>query len=95
MVILNYRSPYLRRILSTNKKKKDEGTLAHIKLPYTPCNLKVSLVFINHTFSYFKIFFFLKWMSKNFIVGISMGEGFLWRNLTPQISLKFLLLPVT
>ena len=33
MVILNYRSPYLRRILSTNKKKKDEGTLAHIKLP--------------------------------------------------------------
>ena len=33
MVILNYRSPYLRRILSTNKKKNDEGTLAHIKLP--------------------------------------------------------------
>ena len=32
MVILNYRSPYLRRILSTNKKKKD-GTLTHIKLP--------------------------------------------------------------
>ena len=32
MVILNYRSPYLRRILSTNKKKND-GTLAHIKLP--------------------------------------------------------------
>ena len=31
-VILNYRSPYLRRILSTNKKKND-GTLAHIKLP--------------------------------------------------------------
>ena len=31
MVILNYRSPYLRRILSTNKKKGD-GTLAHIKL---------------------------------------------------------------
>jgi hypothetical protein len=29
---LNYRSPYLRRILSTNKKKSD-GTLAHIKLP--------------------------------------------------------------
>ena len=34
MVILNYRSPYLRRILSTNvNKKKDDGTLAHIKLP--------------------------------------------------------------
>ena len=31
MVILNYRSPYLRRILSTNKKKND-GSLAHIKL---------------------------------------------------------------
>ncbi|EXX52051.1 uncharacterized protein OCT59_021105 [Rhizophagus irregularis] len=32
IVILNYRSPYLRRILSTNKKKSD-GTLIHIKLP--------------------------------------------------------------
>jgi hypothetical protein len=32
MVILNYRSSYLRRILSTNKKKNDE-TLVHIKLP--------------------------------------------------------------
>ena len=32
MVILNYRSSYLRRILSTNKKKND-GTLLHIKLP--------------------------------------------------------------
>src|SRR5436190_2004851 len=32
MVILNYRSPYLRRILSTNKRKND-GTLVHIKLP--------------------------------------------------------------
>ncbi|PKY25193.1 POZ domain-containing protein, partial [Rhizophagus irregularis] len=32
MVILNYRSPYLRRILSTNKKKNG-GTLTHIKLP--------------------------------------------------------------
>ncbi|GBC27383.2 BTB/POZ protein [Rhizophagus irregularis DAOM 181602=DAOM 197198] len=32
MVILTYRSPYLRRILSTNVKKND-GTLAHIKLP--------------------------------------------------------------
>ena len=31
MVILNYRSPYLRRILSTNKTKND-GTLTHIKL---------------------------------------------------------------
>jgi hypothetical protein len=32
MVILNYRSPYLKRILSTNKKKNDD-TLIHIKLP--------------------------------------------------------------
>ena len=32
MVILNYRSPYLRRILSTNKKNHD-GTLSHIKIP--------------------------------------------------------------
>ena len=32
MVILYYRSPYLKRILSTNKKKNDE-ILAHIKLP--------------------------------------------------------------
>ncbi|EXX67236.1 uncharacterized protein OCT59_027118 [Rhizophagus irregularis] len=32
MVILHYRSNYLRRILSTNKKKHD-GTLVHIKLP--------------------------------------------------------------
>ena len=30
-VILNYRSPYLRRILSTNKK--NDGNLTHIKLP--------------------------------------------------------------
>ena len=33
MVILNYRSPYLRRILSTNANKKTDGILAHIKLP--------------------------------------------------------------
>ncbi|GBC27236.2 carbohydrate-binding module family 13 protein [Rhizophagus irregularis DAOM 181602=DAOM 197198] len=32
MVILDYRSPYLRRILSTNKKKND-GILTNIKLP--------------------------------------------------------------
>ncbi|RIA82957.1 BTB/POZ protein [Glomus cerebriforme] len=32
MVILSYRSPYLRRILSANKKKNDD-TLTHIKLP--------------------------------------------------------------
>ncbi|GBB96632.1 hypothetical protein RclHR1_00280024 [Rhizophagus clarus] len=32
MVILNYRSPYLKRTLSTNKKKSDVN-LTHIKLP--------------------------------------------------------------
>ena len=32
MNILHYRSPYLQRILSTNKKKNN-GTLTHIKLP--------------------------------------------------------------
>jgi hypothetical protein len=32
IVILNYRSPHLRKILSTNEKKSD-GTLTHIKLP--------------------------------------------------------------
>ena len=32
MVILYYRSPYLRRILSTSKRTND-GTLVHIKLP--------------------------------------------------------------
>src|SRR5256885_16833021 len=51
MVILNYRSPYLRRILSTNKKKND-GTLVHIKLPNIPPEifqmiLKLLLTFIN------------------------------------------------
>ncbi|GBB97308.1 hypothetical protein RclHR1_29600001 [Rhizophagus clarus] len=32
MVILYYRSSYLRRILSTNKRK-DDNILSHIKLP--------------------------------------------------------------
>ena len=32
MVILCYRSPFLRRTLASNKKNND-GTLAHIKLP--------------------------------------------------------------
>ena len=33
MVILYYRSPYLRRVLSTYSKKKNNGTLIHTKLP--------------------------------------------------------------
>ena len=32
MVILHYRSSYLRRVLSASKKKND-GALTHIKLP--------------------------------------------------------------
>ncbi|PKY21800.1 hypothetical protein RhiirB3_435503 [Rhizophagus irregularis] len=32
MVILHYRSTYLQKILTTNKRKSD-GTLVHIKLP--------------------------------------------------------------
>jgi hypothetical protein len=33
MVILSCRSPYLRRILLANKRKNDDGTFSHIKLP--------------------------------------------------------------
>jgi hypothetical protein len=32
-IILNYRSPYFRKILSTNDEKKSDENLAHIKLP--------------------------------------------------------------
>ena len=54
MVILNYRSPYLRRILSTNKKKND-GTLLHIKLPnILPETFDKILRFVlNNLFYYF------------------------------------------
>ena len=44
--ILNYRSPYLRRILST-KKKKNDGTLLHIELPnISPDTFDVILRFV-------------------------------------------------
>ncbi|EXX62524.1 uncharacterized protein OCT59_025431 [Rhizophagus irregularis] len=33
MIILCYRSPYLRRILASNKNQNKENTLSHIKLP--------------------------------------------------------------
>jgi hypothetical protein len=47
MVILYYRSPYLRRILLTNKKKND-GTLLHIKLPnILPENFHIILKYEN------------------------------------------------
>ncbi|RIA82866.1 hypothetical protein C1645_809460 [Glomus cerebriforme] len=43
MVILNYRSPLLRKILSTNKKK-NVGALMHIKLPnILPENFQIVL----------------------------------------------------
>src|SRR5436190_8430758 len=58
MVILNYRSPYLRRILSANKKKND-GTLTHIKLPNVlPETFHVILRFVlNHDTHFFKMKF--------------------------------------
>ena len=50
VVILNYRSPYLRRILSTNKK--NDGTLAHIRLPnILPETFQVILRFIFKLFT--------------------------------------------
>ena len=43
MNILCYRSPYLRRILASNKKKND-SVLAHIKLPnILPENFQIIL----------------------------------------------------
>ncbi|GBB83232.1 hypothetical protein RclHR1_00100036 [Rhizophagus clarus] len=46
MNILCYRSPYLRRVLATNKKNND-GTLAHIKLPkISPEIFEIILMYI-------------------------------------------------
>ncbi|GBB87040.1 hypothetical protein RclHR1_01350015 [Rhizophagus clarus] len=45
MVILHYRSPYLRRILSI--KRKNDGTLAHIKFPnISPETFQIILSYI-------------------------------------------------
>jgi hypothetical protein len=58
MVILNYRSPYLRRILSTNKKKNDE-TLINIKLPNIPPEIFQIILWyrrINYIFIMINIF---------------------------------------
>ena len=55
IVILNYRSPYLRRILSTNKKKND-GTLVHIKFPnISPEVFHVILRFVYIVYMIFNI----------------------------------------
>ncbi|GET60527.1 BTB/POZ protein [Rhizophagus irregularis DAOM 181602=DAOM 197198] len=48
MVILIYRSPYLRRILSTNVKKND-GTLLNFKT-YWKTRLLIQHEFSNHSF---------------------------------------------
>ena len=55
MVILNYRSPYLRRILSTNKKKNDE-ILTNIKLQ------NVSPEFFHVLLRYFSFLHFYPFM---------------------------------
>ena len=59
MIILNYRSPYLRRILSTNKKKND-GTLAHIKLSnILPETFKVKIINWHYYFYKNSVFLFM------------------------------------
>src|SRR5579871_4627782 len=58
MVILHYRSPYLQRILSTNKRKND-GTLVHIKLQ--KISPKIFKIILRYKYIIFLInnFFFL------------------------------------
>src|SRR5579862_9044952 len=93
MVILNYRSPYLRRILSTNKKKNDE-ILTNIKLQ------NVSPEFFHVLLRYYFLLTFLSFYvivnltSVLFISDIFMEENFLWKNMMLQISLKYWLLLV-
>src|SRR5690349_12453597 len=75
-VILNYRSPYLRRILSTNKKKND-GTLTHIKLPnILPEAFHVILRLVLS--SIHEINFLNK---RKFFIDIFMEEGFPWKDM--------------
>jgi hypothetical protein len=59
MVILHYRSPYLQRILSTNKKKND-GTLAHIKLPNISPEIFQIILRYEFKLLIFFIYFFFK-----------------------------------
>ena len=58
IVILYYRSPYLRRILSTNKRKNN-GNLMHIRLP----NIlpEVFHVILRFVLSFISRNLFLKW----------------------------------
>ena len=98
MVILNYRSPYLRKILLTNKKEND-GTLTHIKLPnILPEIFQIILrlvycMLILLYLNIISIFFVYKFIIY-FIVDIFMGVRFLWKNMIFRISLKFLLPPM-
>src|SRR5204862_5457484 len=60
MVILNYRSPYLRRILTTNKRKTD-GTLTHIKLPNILPEIFHAILRYVLSIFFFIWYSFLKW----------------------------------
>src|SRR5688572_14715159 len=61
MNVLHYRSSYLRRVLSTNKKSND-GTLAHIKLSnILPETFHIILKYFNII-----IFFLLYFVNSNF-----------------------------
>ena len=39
MIILFYRSPFLRRTLTSNNKKNNDGALVHIKLSNIPTEI--------------------------------------------------------
>jgi hypothetical protein len=81
MVILHYRSPYLQRILSTNKKKTD-GTLSHIKLPnILPEIFQIILRYEGLLYKmidvfYYTVFYYIYYYFV-FNLGIFMGEDFL------------------
>ena len=72
MVILNYRSPYLRRILSTNKKNND-GTLSHT------CNINV-ILFISFTICKYN-----KLTKKILFIGIFTEEESVWKSMMCRI----------
>src|SRR5436190_18166873 len=52
IVILNYRCSYMQRILSTDNKKND-GTLAHIKLP----NITPEIFHVILRYVFFKVIY--------------------------------------
>ena len=92
MVILNYRSPYLKRILSTNKKKSDE-ILTNIKLPnVSPEFFHVLLRYYYFLFTFLFFYIIVKLTNVLFILDIFMEENFLWKNMMLQMLLKSWLL---